>query len=266
MSTIIDRIEQFIDYKKTSTRQFEKAIGASNGVISTAIKNKKDIRASWMSIIIKSFPELSAQWLLTGQGDMLSEKNGSNSENNYTISEDKPLTMVGEPAVVTVNQYGDPNIVQIDSKAAAGWPAHINDPEFYQDLPAFTLPGAQWRNNDYVFIEIVGDSMHPTIYHGNWVIAKRITDFSHLREGYVHIVVTSEGVNCKRVLNRINKRGTLVLKSDNKEYPTYEERGEEVLQIYEAVCQMSWNFINKGETLQHQINSIFERLDRNNIK
>ncbi|WP_420581980.1 helix-turn-helix domain-containing protein [Reichenbachiella sp.] len=168
---------------------------------------------------------------------------------------------VSEPIeVVTVNQYGDPNIIQLDIHAQAGWPSNVDNKAFYEDLPAFTLPGKEWRNNSFIYIEIKGDSMHPTIYNGDWIIAKKISDYRHIREGYVHIVLTNEGINCKRVLNRVDKRGSLVLKSDNSEYPTYQEPLDNVLSLYEAVCKMSYNFVNHGETLQNQINDLSSRL------
>lgn len=162
--------------------------------------------------------------------------------------------------VVTVNQYGEPNIIQLDVHAQAGWPANVENKSFYENLPSFTLPGKEWRNNSFIFIEIKGDSMHPTIYNGDWIIAKKINDFGHIREGYVHIVLTNEGINCKRVLNRVDKRGSLVLKSDNSEYPTYQEPVVNILSLYEAVCKMSYNFVNHGETMQQQMNSLTARM------
>ncbi|PTB96201.1 hypothetical protein C9994_08470 [Marivirga lumbricoides] len=75
VSVLIDRIQFFIAQKGISMRQFEMSIGASNGVISNAIKNSKDIRASWLSIIIETYPEIDANWLLTGKGEMISKEN-----------------------------------------------------------------------------------------------------------------------------------------------------------------------------------------------
>jgi|TARA_R100000027_G_scaffold24414_1_gene17783 hypothetical protein len=68
--SIINRIEDFINRNKLSIRAFEKKVGMSNGVLHNAIKNNKDIRASWVSIIIDVYPEINAEWLLTGKGEM----------------------------------------------------------------------------------------------------------------------------------------------------------------------------------------------------
>lgn len=71
MQKIIDRIAYFIKSEGISGRSFEGAIGASNGLISRAIKKGTDISAEWLSKIIDTFPSINPEWLLTGKGDML---------------------------------------------------------------------------------------------------------------------------------------------------------------------------------------------------
>lgn len=71
MKNISFRIQQFIDYKGVSVRHFEKSIGASNGLIANAIKKDTNINSSWLSIIIDTYSEINAYWLLTGNGEML---------------------------------------------------------------------------------------------------------------------------------------------------------------------------------------------------
>jgi methionine synthase II (cobalamin-independent) len=75
--SIIERLEEYITSKNISIRQFEMNIGTSNGVIHTAIKNRKDIRSSWISKIIEKYPDLNAEWLITGKGSMLRKKDRS---------------------------------------------------------------------------------------------------------------------------------------------------------------------------------------------
>ena len=52
----------------------ERAIGASKGVLSRAINNGTDIQAKWLQIIVENYPRYSADWLLSGKGDMLRNK------------------------------------------------------------------------------------------------------------------------------------------------------------------------------------------------
>lgn len=69
----IERIAQVIDSKNISIRAFEISIGASNGAFGRAIKNNTDVSSEWLSIIIEKYPDLDAEWLLTGKGEMLKQ-------------------------------------------------------------------------------------------------------------------------------------------------------------------------------------------------
>jgi len=40
-------------------------------MLSTAYKNSTDIQSKWLVNILKTFPEIDANWLLLGKGSML---------------------------------------------------------------------------------------------------------------------------------------------------------------------------------------------------
>ena len=67
---MIERIKKLIEYEQISVRAFEQKIGASNGLIRKAIANNTDIQGKWLSIIADNYPHISAEWLLTGKGEM----------------------------------------------------------------------------------------------------------------------------------------------------------------------------------------------------
>jgi len=79
MEGVVTRIKQFVDNQGISVRALESHIGASNGVISGALKKGKDIQSKWLSIIIDSYPLLNATWLLTGKGEMLNAEHSNQS-------------------------------------------------------------------------------------------------------------------------------------------------------------------------------------------
>jgi len=89
MSEILNRIKQIIDYKHISFRNIERQINASNGMLSTAYKNSTDIQSKWLVNILKTFPEIDANWLLLGKGSMLLEKSNM-QKNNDVIKEETP--------------------------------------------------------------------------------------------------------------------------------------------------------------------------------
>lgn len=74
--SITDRIILFIEYKKLNIKEFETIIGISNGTLGKAIDRNGSINSTKLPIILEQFPELSADWLITGKGEMLRTTNG----------------------------------------------------------------------------------------------------------------------------------------------------------------------------------------------
>ncbi len=72
---MLERIRKIIDNEGISVRAFEQRINASNGLIRKAIANNTDIYSKWIGNIVENFPQYSAEWLLTGKGQMLKSKN-----------------------------------------------------------------------------------------------------------------------------------------------------------------------------------------------
>ncbi|MBQ0157853.1 MAG: helix-turn-helix transcriptional regulator [Bacteroidales bacterium] len=70
---ITDIVSSILQNKGITIRRFEKVIGCSDGVISRAIRNGTDIQAKWLFAIAEAYPDISAEWLLRGEGPMLRE-------------------------------------------------------------------------------------------------------------------------------------------------------------------------------------------------
>ena len=68
---LIERIEQIIKYKQLSVSGFEKKISASDGVIRRAIRNKTDIYSRFLVEIADNFPDISVEWLLREEGEII---------------------------------------------------------------------------------------------------------------------------------------------------------------------------------------------------
>ncbi len=81
MAKIVERIQQYCDYKKLSIRQLEKDIGSGNSTISKAISRGSDIQTNWLEIIVHTYTDLNPLWLLTGKGEMILETAGNSAAN-----------------------------------------------------------------------------------------------------------------------------------------------------------------------------------------
>lgn len=66
-----NRLKLFLKTKKISQRKFEMAIGKSNGYVNNIVKT---IGADVVNAIRKAYPDLNIDWLISGEGEMLNER------------------------------------------------------------------------------------------------------------------------------------------------------------------------------------------------
>lgn len=69
-----ERIEKFVKHTKMSVRKFASECGLKQPTLDKHIRGTADPNAVTLTGIAKRFPELSLEWLLLGEGDMLKSK------------------------------------------------------------------------------------------------------------------------------------------------------------------------------------------------
>ncbi len=88
--SVIDRIKEINSYKGISVRQFCIEVGIANGYLDKV----KDVGSEKLLKILNTYPEISPEWLLTGQGSMLK---GSDTDIQIdTTNIDKLLNIIKE--------------------------------------------------------------------------------------------------------------------------------------------------------------------------
>ena len=297
---IASRLKEFISNKGYKYTEFERVVGFSHGFIGKILSEKTTFSVKNAEKIFYVFPELNPTWLMTGRGPMEvnylegEDENNVNHSVNYSVnyspksqtkSTQKKQPEAGEEVPgyakrnvhkkqtslvhpqaeiieVPVNETGNPTIVQLDIQAAAGLPYHVDDPEYLKDKPAFSLPGEQYQRGEYFSIQVNGDSMEDTIYHGDWLICERVYDLTEVKDNYVHVIVTKEGVVTKRVLNRIEKRGSLALKSDNEAYTTYDEPVGNILMVLRATGRITAILKNRNAGMAREVSDLKDRVEQ----
>lgn len=185
-----------------------------------------------------------------------------------------PPTVVLTPQIITVDQRGEENILYINAKAAAGYLNGYSDSEYMEMQPSFNLPGL--RDGTFRAFEVTGNSMHPTIHDKDMIIGRWVEKLDYIREGRVHIIVTKkDGIVVKRILNRIEKYGYLVAKSDavdnRNEYPNIEIYPDDILEVWYAVWHGSFNFTEPSDVykrinnVEADLNEVMRLLKQSNI-
>lgn len=192
-------------------------------MISEMKEKRSNVGALTLFRTIKAFPQLNCNWLFHNKGSMLID--------DLTTSESDART------IVTVNKDGHRNVIFVNTKAAAGYLNAYGDPEFIAELPAFNLP--ELSKGDYRMFEVDGESMYPTLHHGDMVVCQA-TSRSNIKNSELYVVVTQQhGLLVKRIFNEVKKKGILLLKSDNKlngtKYRDIPVNAEEILELWKVV-------------------------------
>lgn len=177
----------------------------------------------------------------------------------FWVDGKKSDALATQPTVIHIDldSKGNKPIPILDIQAAAGYPYNIDKPAYLQHCPVITMSWTQFKQGDYLMIQIKGDSMQNTLYHGDWVICRRLANpKTDIRDGYIHVVVTLDGVVCKRVINRLEKSEALVMQSDNPEYTTYQEKAENILQVWSVEFKMSAILRNENTDVLKRLNNV----------
>lgn len=142
-------------------------------------------------------------------------------------------TYSGMPQVISTNKEGDENVIFVPAKARAGYLDGYGDADYIESLPSFHMP--QLNNGTFRCFEVQGNSMVRTFFDGDLVFGKYVESFNDIKDGRVYIIVSkNDGVVLKRVINRIEEQGKLILKSDNKDgnYPTYTISADDIMEVW----------------------------------
>ena len=164
---------------------------------------------------------------------------------------------------------GRPDIPFVPIKAAAGYLAGFEDPEFIDELNTFTLPMLSGGN--YRAFEIVGDSMLPTP-SGSVIVGEKLENFDDVKNNVACIVVSrNEGIVYKRIQKNGRQKNKLTLVSDNPVFHPYTVNAEEVLEMWQAQVVISrtnsqnrWDMSQLATVvsdLQQQVTSLKKRMN-----
>jgi phage repressor protein C with HTH and peptisase S24 domain len=230
LDTIHNRIKQVVDTLADGKNTLLAAhIGVSEANIRGYIKGNMP-KADFLEKIVRSY-DVSSEWLLTGQGEMLRNKQqncqlrGENSPEIVTNPDN--LSTVDQPtAEATPSVDPSMGIPLITVDAMAGYlrgEVSVMD----ADCDRFVIPGVV---ADYI-IPVRGDSMVP-LYHSGDLVACRRLSLSDLffQWGKAYVLDTTQGVVLKR-LRPGSSPDTVLLVSENTAYDPFELHRDDIYHI-----------------------------------
>ena len=197
LTMILDRIKQFIDSKGIAVSAFEKSIGMSNDSFGKSLKSGGAIGTDKLENILSVYPNLSPNWLLTGEGAMLKGEDLPVAHQTTSSKEGIPLIPLSAMAGALT---GEQTVLEYECERYV--------------VPAFN--GADF------LIPVKGNSMTPTYVSGDIVACQRVpmTDlFFQWNKPYV--LDTAQGTLIKRIKPGSDKDHVLIV-SDNEQYDPFE--------------------------------------------
>ena len=194
---MIERLLQIVEYNKLSVREFERVIGVSEGVINKTIARNTGLKAETIQKIVEKFPQISLNWILLGEGEMLK-------------SEDKPVA----------KQTDNPNegipLIPVEAMAGA---LTCDNTIFEYECDRYVVP--MFKGADFL-IPVKGSSMYPKYSSGDIVACQRI-DMNNLffQWNKVYVIDTNQGALIKRIKPGHDENHVLIV-SDNEKYDPFE--------------------------------------------
>lgn len=68
---ILARLQQFMEHETLTAYQVNKDSGLCKGLLINAFTNQRGLTTSTLEAILNAYPQLNANWLIVGRGEML---------------------------------------------------------------------------------------------------------------------------------------------------------------------------------------------------
>lgn len=270
--TISERIQLVLDRGKYTDAVVAGWIGVSPARISQ--KRKESI---WDSIseatTICEMTGYNLEWLVYGTGpEKIEDAVDMVKEPSIEYLSGKTI----RPITVTVDRSGKELISYVPVKVQAGYMKSYGDPKFVQKLPAFSLPNFN-DNGSFRMFQVDGDSMLQLggggLKDGDVTICQYVEDIFSLKDNMVYVVISTEGLAIKRVINRLTTSDkALIMKSDNKngQHPNYLIHAHQIKEVWEYKAHISrqlnfatdlWELINDLQASQAILSERVDKMD-----
>ena len=216
IATSKERLQEYLDHMGISASVFYRSTGLSRGLMDSD-KLHQSLSTDKVATIIATYPDLSLEWLITGEGPMLRSEDGIRFEETIqrapvqlhrisgksrdSVVSEQSVPLYGVEATAGIMAQGDMSDYIID---------HISIPH----MPK--VDGA---------LVVTGDSMYPIIKSGDIVLYKVFQDFRHIIYGQMYLVsVIMEGdtlILVKYVYKVEGADDFILLVSENKHHEPF---------------------------------------------
>ncbi|MBK6263521.1 S24 family peptidase [Marivirga sp. S37H4] len=246
-SNFFERLMVFSDSQGfKNINEFAEFLGYSSAEKLYRLKRSPSAKPSFDIIhdISNKFEILDLRWLITG--------------NTYNSPDSPPESrQMNEPTDTYASSKAG-NIAMVPIEARTDYIRNNGNPDYISKLTISQI--AKLKNGVFRAFEVEGNSMAPTLTHGDTVFAEWVEKFENVSNDHVYVIVTKTyGIIIKRIFNKIEQSGILVARSDNstkQDYPNINIPTTDILELWHAKMYLSsdfgtqhsiWNRINELE-------------------
>lgn len=200
-TTVNERIKELIRYLGLSDRRFAEMIGVPQTTISNLFNRNTEPSYKILNAIINQFEFVDSRWLLTGEGEMNTEKNKMTIK---VINNPKSADKKMESQQVTL----------YDVNAAANLKTLFANRE-QNILGQIVIPDMP-RCDGAVYVK--GDSMYPLLKSGDIIAYKELNNFQNLVYGEMYLLsfeLDGDEYLTVKYVNRSESEGYIRLVSYN---------------------------------------------------
>ena len=210
--------------RQKSKMAFAEKIGTKGHIIDLYLKDQRQITYEQVKRLCLQY-QVNESYMFQGLGKPFNKKRGK--DNNAKLEKALGINFSSNILFTNVEAFAS-NTVGAD---------------YWEENQSFQIPGL---TGDLVAFNINGDSMAPTILHGDMVICQPMPDFDQIEEGEVYAIVSNQSVWVKRVERDFSKSHTwshLRLVSDNyEEFPPFTVEKEEVRKLLKVKKRLTGLF------------------------
>ncbi len=201
------RLEELIKQLNETPNSFARAMGLDRATrIYNVLHRKNGLSRKMTGMITGAYPNVNADWLLTGEGEMFLEE--SKEQEKKT------------PQGTHIIRY-------YDAEASASPIEMFNDQSrlAYQDL---CVPGF---NDCNIALNVWGDSMEPVLKSGEIILLKRWQE-SFIEYGYIYLIITKTNHKMIKYLQPSDSDEFVSCESENTFYKPFKLNKRDIVELY----------------------------------
>lgn len=209
---LIDRLDEYARYKNLNDAKITRECELAVGTLGKSRKPGKDLTRRVAEVILEHYDDLSREWFLNGEGDML----------QCTRIEYQTY-----PLIDTL-------------KAECGQPGGLSDSAMLAQCPLVGIPGVP-RDTDF-FVQATGYSMvnserpELSIPPGSMVGVSKMNDRRFVRWGEVYLLSTVDGFIIKRLFQDEDTNFVRCASYNKSDYPEFRLPVSEIIECGRITC------------------------------